>query len=605
MDKIQWTICWMVVCCAGTACIDNLTVCKSNDDCSNGYCKMGNCYPDTDKKKPKGKVKPSTDTTFDSDSEDGADTGVDSDTQTTSDTTEATVAEDSTDTPVTIVISDDTETGEFPDTETGEFPDTETGEFPDTETGEFPDTETGEFPDTETSVESGTDPADYLLTDVAYHCNPMDEPGNGVFVDPDVEADGDGSRETPFKSIARALEHTVDQTDIYLAPNIYFENVALNELTDVALRGGWLVQSGVWSRDCSENAAYATHITPLEGTSTDCVGLKVHRSSVVLHSLSIDTWDEALTNPTGDGGSCYGIWIENGSDVQLINTRIEAGDARAGGYYAPWYNPDPPKCTGTAVGQGCGTGGDGTRGADGSGADKGVFSFNGFIPGAGAPGNPGFPGQNGTVGGSGEQNSCVYFCNTMSCGAQGCLCREGWETYSGSEGRCGCGGQGGLGGNGGGGGGASVAIFISDSGSNISLVDCWLQSGPGGYGRSGESGEEGTFGSDGKAGESETCAQTCGEGGVCTKTDEITLEGGHAGGAGGTGGSGGSGAGGAGGPSLGIVHAEGSVVTYTESTRIETSNGGEGAEGAPGGMECDVARFDNAEPSLECVIPSK
>lgn len=182
---------------------------------------------------------------------------------------------------------------------------------------------------------------------------------------------------------------------------------------------------------------------------------------------------------------------------------------------------------------------DGNDGCDGANGNDGPVGFhNGvfFIPGAqGGNGERGFGGQGGSGGGGGAGEG---FPGIFGCGDD--------DGSGSSGGGGGGGGEGGYGGTGGTGGGSSFGLYLINSTTNASFLDCNIQAGLAGIGGVGGQGSEGAFG--GRGGD--------GGGGF---SEEVGL--GGNGGFGGRGGQGGNGGNGADGESLAIF--SNTPISYT------------------------------------------
>jgi hypothetical protein len=197
-----------------------------------------------------------------------------------------------------------------------------------------------------------------------------------------------------------------------------------------------------------------------------------------------------------------------------------------------------------------GAGADGADGTDGAGTTTSLGALDataGFTaPADGAPGKTGSPGNGGGGGGASRG------------GAGATMCADATKAGGASGGSGGSGGCGGAGGRGGASGGASIGI--ASLGAQLAFKDTTIKTAAGGKGGDGAAGQAGGEGGKG------------GEGGLTTATDLHVACGGGSGGAGGKGGSGG---GGRGGHSIGIAHTG----AAPEATGVTITVGAAGAGG--------------------------
>jgi hypothetical protein len=189
-------------------------------------------------------------------------------------------------------------------------------------------------------------------------------------------------------------------------------------------------------------------------------------------------------------------------------------------------------------------GGFGTNGASGAGAQElGTLSSSGIAGASGVDGSPGTPGQGGGGGGGAKGKTTAPMCS------------------GGSGGGGGAGGCGGAGGKGGQAGGSSIGIVSVNA--TLSFTDITLRTGVGGKGGEGGDGQDGGIGGIG------------GTGGLGAGAGSGTFPACN-GGAGGVGGFGGKGGGGRGGHSIAIAYTGDTPPDAT----FETGTSGEGGSGA-------------------------
>jgi len=376
---------------------------------------------------------------------------------------------------------------------------------------------------------------------------------------------GNGSPESPFGSIQRALETA------FRNPEFRVINVAVGEYN-----GSPRVRSGVTINGSLDPAdewkVSTTGKTVIQGARLDSlvVGMMIRNlsSTVTLRNLTII--GDAATN---SGGSSIGLYCQNAGDVRLIGCVIEGGNGMGGsegfsgtnGQAGVGAEKREPGFTPVAGGRG-GAGGPrniiqqvpGFPGENGScfGA-AGMGGKSGQVT-ADVNGSPGEKGQNGVNGAAGSRGVAqlsaeliepYVFLHTGSggiglIGEHGCGGGGGsgsWSIWNPNPsfsfdgltgGGGGAGGAPGTGGSGGSGGGSSVSILAYQSA--ISLDNCEVISASGGNGGNGRPGGSG------------------GIGGMGSEVPFVFVKGGI-GGNGGAGGAGGVGGGGSGGWSVGIV----------------------------------------------------
>ena len=421
-----------------------------------------------------------------------------------------------------------------------------------------------------------------------------------VFVSPrGNDSDGRGDRETPFRTLARAVEEavaagkrvyacedgtgyqetlvlTADQDGLVVYGGFecdgwtYARGKALLRpaVPDVPLRIDGL-RRGLYWRDFVIRAANATEA----GASS--IGVLVNASSgVVFESVDVfagkgkagangtSVTVPAAAGTEGNAGSraCTSDPNPGGAAANLscggtATTGGRGGDGGRGINSAGNGNPGLPTSMGggqEGFGAGssrCQPGWDGASGAAGEpgagGNGIGTLSATGWTGVDGQPGSPGSPGQGGGGGG----------------GAKAPAVCEGMDTPTGASGGSGgAGGCGGMGGGGGKAGGSSIALASIDS--EVTLRDCTLAASDGGRGGKGAAGQKGGVGGSG------------GIGGQGANGSSAACSGGN----GGKGGDGGPGGGGAGGHSIGVAY----VGTKPNRSGGSITLGTPGVGGAPG-----------------------
>lgn len=418
-----------------------------------------------------------------------------------------------------------------------------------------------------------------------------DDPALALHVAPQgSDASGDGTRERPFRTVARALAAaTGEDVSLHLCAARFEESLAVTSPTRrLAITGGFACPnaSNPWQSGAGETA--------IAGTSSNAHRFEVRALRV--RSLRI----EALDARADSGASSIAVDVRTSDGAAFDRALVVAGNGSAGsaGVAATSVAAAgldgraavgsaggiaPERTCGTAVFSRGGSGGSGaggsTRGASGStsagvagnagssgdeatsrncsaggrGADGTTRPVVGdasdelqtdtLVAAAGRSGNDGDPGQGGGGGGTASA-------------------REG--APSGASG--GCGGAGGAGGNG---GGSSVAIVVR-SGSLV-LMDTQLRTGDGGGGGAGARGSNGAPGGRGINLNEGATAGPCSSG-----------DGGY--GAGGAGGEGGHGGAAIGVLALaaGAVTVDGEVITASRDAMLTTTLGRAGVGGAAG-----------------------
>lgn len=400
-----------------------------------------------------------------------------------------------------------------------------------------------------------------------------------------------GGPDVPYKTIAYALTQLGGRTSIRLAVGTYNETVPLALQNNLVLDGGYVINSGIWSKVNTDSTfIVCTGTQVISGSVAHRVGFVSNgASNWELQDLVVKTTDIASTTTNGQGYSNYGVLAyNNSSNFKIVRTKVSAGSAANGtnGVTASGSGGAGGHGTGGGGGSGstnrcgcsgissgnsgsggnggagagaggaahCGGGcntvgcnassGTGDNGSPGSAGASGAVSYSaGARPGSPAPASPyyipdgqagsgsnGFGGGGGGGGGGGDIGTC-------------CTCGCGGGTPNGGNG--GNGGDGGVGGSGGFGGGGSFGIYASGAGTTGTIVTSVLNPGNAGLGGNGAAGQPGSAAQGGSAGGNHGGC----DGGV-----------GGTGGNGGVGGDGGRGQDGANGISQSIVTVSGAFI---------------------------------------------
>jgi hypothetical protein len=405
-----------------------------------------------------------------------------------------------------------------------------------------------------------------------------------VFVSPLGDDNGEGSRNSPLRTLGRALELGHAENKLVLAcvtAGIFSEALSVDASLDgVRLYGGFECES--WE---SSSSAQTRVVAP------SAVALRVQNlvEGLVIEGMSFEASDGATASE-----SSMGAFVADSENVRFTRVSLIAGRGAPGDHgmgtttaaatgaqgsagtaaCTVTSGPNPGGvavesfCDGTGSGSVGGKGGDGGNGDDSAGnANGGMPPLSAGVGGtgegsaagwdcsvgpgkggatAGAAGTPGTSGEGGS--GAGRLSGTGYvpaFGATGTNGTPGqgggggggakapttCALNPRTGSSGGSGGGGGCAGKGGAGGTG---GGASIALASVDSDVTLESVELTAKDG-------GEGGDGGT-------------AQPGGDGGL----PGIGASGGLGnsscpGGQGGRGGNGGFGGGGAGGPSIGIA----------------------------------------------------
>jgi hypothetical protein len=384
---------------------------------------------------------------------------------------------------------------------------------------------------------------------------------NAIYISPNgSDVANCGTQTLPCATISHALG--LDAGSYYILAGLYNEHVALTDRSNVTLQGGWVLDGGAWTQQCS------TDLTKIKPDAGSGATLTITSSTGVVVSLVwIETPDQAAP-----GEALYAASVSTNSVVNFNNVLMVSQNAGAGANGG----------MGSSDGGLCALPyGDGGAGSGGPAGGTGSWSMLGFVP---------FQAMNGTsgnsgIGGSGAPGSTTTAssCSLLYSGDSGsgvCQTQNGGNC-SGLQGDPGCAGVGGSGGIGGIGGAPSVALLVW-GGSIVTLNAGALFTANGGNGGNGGAGGLGGIGMNGNPGMSTSCCTACSttlEAGCgCSM---FTPESGGEGGIGGNGGAGGSGGGGLGGPTYLIVVGGDASVSFTPAPVMEAGAGGSG--GTPNG----------------------
>jgi hypothetical protein len=423
----------------------------------------------------------------------------------------------------------------------------------------------------------------------------FEDAATAVFVDGERGDDGgDGSRERPFKTFAKALVFTGEgDADIHLRAIdgfTYELDQRHSSYGGTSVYGGydadWVYDAG---RRTSVDGWSVYQSTDVTLSTLDIVpGHEMYiavSGRVVVHNSSVVGAD-------GVGRRSMGVVVEALDEIVFDSVHIVAG---AGGNGDDGLSPDGDSATAAAGknaskrsgGDGAGGGGDGGNGGAGrkSGADGGPSGSGGSGGGIGKNGKPGAGGVGGSGGTGGDGGQGLH--DEEGFEARGASGAVGSNGASGGSGRGGggggglilhdggggggggAGGAGGLGGVGGEGGWGSIGLKISGVRSVV-IRSSVIEGGFGGNGGAGGDGASGPFGGDGGTGAN----------GVSSIVD--TAGSGGGGGGGGRGGFGGQGGGGAGGASIGLLTFDVDTIEVV-GTVIRGGVGGDGGAGGDGG----------------------
>lgn len=460
-----------------------------------------------------------------------------------------------------------------------------------------PDADDSGTPGADTCSPGATDPI--TVADVDENCDGVDgDATNEVFVTPSGDDSNTGTRSSPFRTLARAIERAAGRPILVAGDQVVADATGLGNATGASsmateIHGGYDATS--WRRTSSRS-----RIT-VSGPRAGAGALLALGADFTFERFEFAGVD------AGGVGAAYAVRVEGGGHMlTLIDCLLSAGrgDRGADGAHPASAMTGAPgtaglPCTGTAIactgpatstpvpplrcstdvpgigggshtvggssgggraGGGVTLGGDGLVGEAGGAGRVGSsgaaapsalgtvdasWSYVAPQGGAGAAGTPGSSGGGGGGGAAEAVTPCTHVAPEIA--------RTGIApgAAGGSGGEGGCGGAGGGGGNG---GFPSIAIAARDT--VLVLQQVTLSTTGGGAGGAGQPGSVGGLGGGGGAGGPRVCDTTRGYVGYA----------GGAGGGGGTGGDGGAGAGGPGGPSIGIAVLGTTTVTTTGGT---------------------------------------
>jgi Big-like domain-containing protein len=439
-----------------------------------------------------------------------------------------------------------------------------------------------------------------------------------------ADKNSDNQFVTPGESIQAAIDAAAaspNPGDVYVAQGLYLEVLELKSGVDVY--GDYTFNAGGsefnWFRDRradpENDQEYDTYITNenradnviFDEAQSSWTVLVSQQSNIVFDQIVVVSVDRPLS--LGEWSDyqfvpdCYGIIIEESSNITISDNFIATGNARPGakgangvkGYEGTDGSPGTPGQGGPGgdfggvIGDEGGRGGDPVAGGSGqNGSESGSLKAQGGHGGVWGSWNPGV-GENGPPllypsGATGDGGA------GLSIGTEGFFLPSNGEAgeYKGKWGSGGggggagaaihghWGGAGGGGASGGGpgnpgkggwGGGASIGIIVQLLSQNIVIMNNVFITGNGGNGGDGGNGGRGGYGGDGGAGET-------------GKYPDLTQNGAK-GGNGSYGSSGGPGGGGSGGSILGIL-ADGSVVGLSNLNNTHYPWGTPGERGWPG-----------------------
>ena len=472
----------------------------------------------------------------------------------------------------------------------------------------------GDCDDDDPQINTGNedDPADDAFIDE--NCDGIDGVlESTMFVRQGADEElADGTQAAPFGSISRAIQaaQLAGYSAVGVALGAYDE--AITMVNGVSVIGGY-DPDNEWQRGDDRQATVRNDVP--DGPVLTTVWANDIDDPTMISDLIIETGDQ-----DAPGGSTYGVYARDASELTIRRCLIRAGRAGDGAVGAPGgsgeagANGGGGGDCGGAVGNGgvspCGQ--DGFRGGSGSnvrergqsGQPEGCGGDGGDRGGAGAgrngsngcSGADGLPGNNG----DGFSNSAVrndlWVVGAGSPGSNGEVGTPGGgggggggaaviRGTGGAGGGGGAGACGGSGGRGGAHGGGSFAIFSVRS-AGLSIEFCELSSGPGGAG--GQGGLGGSGGQGGRGGGGGNGAEAFACGGLAGPGD------GGDGGDGGNGGPGGSGQAGNGGPSYAIMCSGGGI--SVSDTSLTPGLGGDGGDGpAAPGREGDSGEIEGCD----------
>ena len=361
----------------------------------------------------------------------------------------------------------------------------------------------GTTPDT--SIPDAKPDVDPIPTDCTTPTDPVKNPEKclvdsfAVFVSPTGDDTKDGSKTTPFKTIAKAL--STSRSRIVVCEGEYASSVDVTRAVEVY--GGVscdFTKAGARFKVVASKAAYAIKVSaaPVVLADVEVVGLNgatpgessvavlvADSTNTSIRRSKLEAGEGASAAPKQDGLFTFPASAPNGGDAAGgtggVAGKNEAcpggGKANGGlggnsGFDGENADPIPPGgAKGTVVE--CSSGMNGRAGAGGvPGANMTGAIKLGTLGAVGFNGAPGTSGGNGTNGGGG--------------GGSG-----GFMGAGGGGGAGGCGGQGGLGG---GPGGSSIALASVSSDVTVEASELIAKNAkPGGAGGAGQAGQMGGF----------------------------------------------------------------------------------------------------------------
>jgi hypothetical protein len=342
----------------------------------------------------------------------------------------------------------------------------------------------------------------------------------------------------------------------------YAESISL--YPGITLVGGW---EASWVKNTTPTANALVVLQATTQTST-VVATQLGATSRI---CTLTMLSKAQAAP---GESLYGVFAAGPGASLLLDDAVivvaGAGDGLPGDAGAAAPDASSGACAPGDGGKATSAGGAGSPGA------AGVFTMQGYHPGAGSAGSSGYAGNNGIEGGAPPCVTCYGGCSAL-CGA------TGPTTECGDRGTSGCGGPPGQPGGGGGGGGSSIGVFAWQT--TVVVTNGHVTVGNGGNGATGGAGGAGGAGSDGVAGApGASCTVGCASCGLaCCSSTPGQPAGGSPGGPGGSGSAGGNGGGGAGGSSCATAFGGSAGKVVITSTTMITGDAGKGAGSAADG----------------------
>ena len=167
-----------------------------------------------------------------------------------------------------------------------------------------------------------------------------------VFVDGTASTSGDGSKATPFKTIAEGVAAAGSKL-VLVCDTTYPEHLSIT--SGVKLYGGFKCSD--WSPDAGQRAVVAPT------TAGYALEIDSVTTTVAIAGLELDAMDGAA-----DGESSIAAFVHGSSDVQLDGVKLVAGKGKAGknGVLAPYTFPTQAQLDGNDA-SGLSGGGPGTE----------------------------------------------------------------------------------------------------------------------------------------------------------------------------------------------------------------------------------------------------